>query len=46
MPRRWGGMRVTSCSINHMLMGNAIGRGWSDRSNEMVRFVIIVGEIR
>jgi hypothetical protein len=29
-----------------MLLGYAIWRGWSDRSNEMVRFVIIVGEIR
>jgi hypothetical protein len=29
-----------------MLLGYAIWRGWSDRSNEMARFVIIVGEIR
>jgi hypothetical protein len=29
-----------------MLLGYYIWRGWSDRSNEMVRFVIIVGEIR
>jgi hypothetical protein len=47
MPRRWwGGMRVTPCSINHMLLGYAIWRGWPDRSNEIVRFVIIVGMIR
>jgi hypothetical protein len=45
MTRRWGGTGVTPCSINHMLLGYAIWRGWSDRPNEMVR-LIIVGEIR
>jgi hypothetical protein len=29
-----------------MLLGYAIWRDWSDRSNEIVRFVIIVGKIR
>jgi hypothetical protein len=36
MPRRWGRMRITPCSINHMLLGYAIWRDWSDRSNEIV----------
>jgi hypothetical protein len=39
-------LRITPCSINHMLLGYAIWRGWSDRSNEIVGFVIIVGKIR